>query len=146
MIPDFDEDGNLPVGVHDATVEEISSRFGTNAHRRKQLSGFLLAIEDLKKAGCLTVFLDGSFVTRKSEPNDYDGCWEADGVNWDELHPALQKLKWPRGAQKQRYGGEFVIADSPSEPFGPLYVDFFQQDARTSVTKGILRIDLQELP
>jgi hypothetical protein len=73
----------------------------------------------------------------KENPGDFDGCWEADGVNWDDLHPALRKLTVPRASQKKRYGGEFVIADSPSEPFGPAY--------RTGAAKGIIRVSLEEL-
>jgi len=56
----------------------------------------------------------------------------------------LQKIKAPRESQKKRYGGEPVISDRPSEPFGPRYVDFFQQDGRTGATKGIIRIDLED--
>jgi hypothetical protein len=144
VIPEFDADGNLPPGIHDATLEEIEVRFGVNATRKAQIEGLRLALRDLRRARCSTVCLDGSFVTDKAKPGDFDGCWEADGVNWDDLHPALRKVKAPRVSQKKRYRGELVISDTPSEPFGPRYVDFFQQDGRTGIAKGIIRIDLED--
>lgn len=73
-------------------------------------------------------------------------CWVADEVQADDLHPALLKLKHPRTAQKKRYGGELVISDDLSEPFGPLYLQLSQQDGRRDgVAKGIIKIDLKEL-
>jgi len=145
VIPPFDENGNLPPGVHDATWDELEERFGGNKTRKKQLRGLRLALDDLKRAGCSIVYIDGSFVSEKEKPGDFDGCWEADGVNWDDLHPALRKLTVPRASQKKRYGGELVIADSPSEPFGPAYLEFFQQDGRSGAAKGIIRVSLKEL-
>ena len=52
----------------------------------------------------------------------------------------------PRSAQRRRYGGELVISDGLSEPFGPRYLQFFQQDGRTGQVKGIIKVDLKEFP
>lgn len=146
MIPAFDEaTGNLPPGIHEASWEEIVHRYGYNAKRRRQLQGLKLALEDLAAAGCSTVYLDGSFVTAKELPRDFDACWEADGVEADELHPALLRLRPPRVAQKRRYRGELVIADAPAEPFGSVFLERFQQDRSTGAAKGIVRIDLDKL-
>ena len=35
MIPDFDENGYLPPGIHKATLDEISERFGQESALRK---------------------------------------------------------------------------------------------------------------
>ena len=146
MIPDFDESGNLPPGIHDATWDEVVERYGGNRRRERLLQGLKRALDDLRAAGCQTVYLDGSFVTQKELPGDFDACWVPDGVSSDDLHPSLLKLTIPRSAQKRRYGGELVIADGLSEPFGPRYLQFFQQDARTGQVKGIIKVDLKELP
>ena len=37
-IPPFDESGNLPEGVHEATWDEIVDRYGTNDRRRELLT------------------------------------------------------------------------------------------------------------
>lgn len=73
VIPQFDADGNLPPGIHKATLEEIEARFGGSAIRKAQRKGLRLALEDLRRAGCSTVYLDGSFVTDKINPRDFDG-------------------------------------------------------------------------
>ena len=39
-------------------------------------AGIRSAIDNLKEAGCLTVYINGSFVTAKQVPNDFDACWE----------------------------------------------------------------------
>jgi hypothetical protein len=145
VIPEFEEaSGNLPPGIHEASWDEIVERYGHNATRRKQLAGLRLALDELASAGCSTVYLDGSFVTAKEKPGDFDACWEADGVNADDLHPSLLKLRPPRTAQKRRYQGELVIADGLSEPFGSVFVESFQRDPETGEAKGIIRIDVKE--
>jgi hypothetical protein len=39
MIPSFDQNGNLPEGIHDCTIEEAAERFGAfqRSDRRPQL-------------------------------------------------------------------------------------------------------------
>jgi hypothetical protein len=144
VIPAFDEGtGNLPPGIHDATWEEICERYGYTPGRLKLLEGLEVALDDLRRAGCRTVFLDGSFVSAKEEPKDFDACWDAAGVNADDLHPALLGLKFPRAAMKRRYQGDVLIAHSVSEPFGPAMLEFFQKDRDTGEPKGIIRIALE---
>ena len=74
MLPEFDNNGNLPVGIHPASFDEIQVRFGTNSPRRKWLVERLLEIIVTAQAtGKLRrMFLWGSFVTAKEEPNDLD--------------------------------------------------------------------------
>ena len=40
------------------------------------MRGLKAALENLRNAGCRTTYINGSFVTRKAIPNDYDVCWE----------------------------------------------------------------------
>jgi len=44
MLPDFDRDGNLPPGVHEAQWDEIVRRFGWTSRRRKLLEGLKVAL------------------------------------------------------------------------------------------------------
>jgi hypothetical protein len=73
MLPHFDENGNLPPGIHRATFEEIAERFGSGSGEReveiKELSRF---IECAKSVGAKRLIIDGSFVTNKLAPNDVD--------------------------------------------------------------------------
>src|SRR3546814_16344804 len=71
--------GVLPPGVHFASLEEIEKRFATNERRRSLFKGITEVAETLRRAGCRVMFLDGSFVTDKELPEDFDGCWDAHG-------------------------------------------------------------------
>lgn len=89
MIPDFAANGNLPAGIHRATWDEFCKRFGRSRHRNKLLGGLAAALNTLTAAGCRTVYINGSFVTRKQMPNDYDLCGSIDRVVAERLDPVL---------------------------------------------------------
>ena len=145
MVPQFDSVGLLPPGVHWADWDELEARFGNNPWRRRLMDGFRAAIENLKDAGCRAVYLDGSFVTSKTYPNDYDACWEEAGVNPMALDPVLLTFDAGRATQKAKYLGELfpisIIADSG----GLSFLEFFQTDKETGRPKGIIAIDLRGL-
>ena len=106
MIPDFNRSGLLPVGIHWSTLDEIRERFGMTPRRQELLSGLRTALEHLKVAGCRTVYLNGSFVTGKRIPGDFDACWKEEGVDPDLLDPVLLIFDDSRSAQKRKYAGE----------------------------------------
>jgi hypothetical protein len=81
VIPNFDDNGNLPPGVHFCEWEEFVERFGTNDLRLRLMSGLRRAMEQLKIAGCRTIYIDGSFVTSKPDPGDFDACWDTEDVD-----------------------------------------------------------------
>jgi hypothetical protein len=45
MIPDFDDNGNLPPGVHWAEWKEFKERFGTTRRRVLLIAGLQMAME-----------------------------------------------------------------------------------------------------
>ncbi len=144
MIPPFDRGtGNLPPGVHDATWNEVKARFGDTSRRKQLLRGLERALRQLATAGCTSVLLDGSFVTAKAEPNDYDGAWETRGVDPDLLDQVLLDFSNARSAMKKKYGGEMFPAGSPAAP-SKTFREFFQQD-REGRPKGIVRIDPRDV-
>ena len=143
MIPNFDKRGNLPPGIHRATWKDICTRFGTTEHRKKLLQGLKKALDELKQAGCVKAYLDGSFVTVEQRPNDYDVCWEVDGVDPDKLDNVLLDVEWTRGQIKEKYLGD-VLPNLPRIP-GHNLLWLFQTD-RDGNKKGIIAIDLRELP
>jgi len=73
-LPSFTETGDLPVGIHVASLHETLKRFGTKTTKRKTLAIRLERIYQLaSETGQLAKFtVFGSFVTAKSEPNDVD--------------------------------------------------------------------------
>jgi hypothetical protein len=151
VIPPFEaepgEDGRLqlPPGVHLASWEEIAQRFGTNERRREILRGLLRALQALRAAGCTRAYLDGSFVTSKEPPRDFDGCWDDRGVDYDRLDPVLLEFADHRAAQKAAFDGEMFVASWQADPLGTLFLDFFQRD-RDGRAKGIVEINLETLP
>lgn len=106
------------------------------------MAGLRDALEDLKRAGCRTVYLDGSFVTIKVIPNDYDACWDESGVAPYLLDPVLLTFDARRAAQKVKYMGELFPASVIANTGGLSFLDFFQTDKETGNPKGIVAIDL----
>jgi hypothetical protein len=144
MIPPFQPNGNLPSGVHWAEWTEIEKRFGWNDKRQKLLEGLKQALESLKQAGCQTVYLNGSFVTSKELPNDFDACWSLKGVDETKLDPVLLDFSKGRAAQKAKYGGELFPAEADAVGDGTTFSDFFQM-SRLDGPKGIVAINLRRL-
>jgi hypothetical protein len=144
---DFDSDGNLPAGVHEFTWEELVVRFGWNDRRKYLLGGLKRALDALKAAGCVRAYIDGSFVTAKEEPGDFDGCWETNNVDWTKLDPVLLDFRFGRLAQKTKYYGEMFLASRPAElTTMKTFLEFFQTDKNSGGTKGIVAIDIRRLP
>jgi hypothetical protein len=148
VIPDFGPDQKLPPGVHWATWEELTIRYGTSSWRRKLLRNLKVALLNLKQAGCFTAYLDGSFITGKERPGDFDGCWDTRGVDPTKLDPLfidLRDLMDGRRKQKLKYLGELVPATAVEGRSGMTYLEFFQTDKATGDRKGIIAIDLRGL-
>lgn len=74
MIPDFNAAGDLPVGIHQASLDEVVRYFGRPSPRR------LLAADRLRRLYTLAsdtrylarFIIFGSFVTAEPLPNDLD--------------------------------------------------------------------------
>jgi hypothetical protein len=141
VIPDPRPDGTLPPGVHEATWREIVLTFGTTPYRRLLLGGLARALQALRAAGCQRAYVDGSFVTAKSVPADYDGCYDLVGVDPERLHPALRDFSEQRAAQKTEFLGEMFPASWVADWRGQPYLEFFQQD-RNGNRKEIIAIGL----
>lgn len=133
----------LPPGVHLATLNEVESAFATNPKRRKLFIGFVDASNQLRLAGCTMIYLDGSFVTGKPNPGDFDGCWDPTGINVSQLNPLFLEFDKGRKSQKAEFGGEFFPVTKGK---GQSFVDFFQQDRFTGMQKGIISVLLQSDP
>jgi hypothetical protein len=73
-LPAFTSSGDLPPGVHRATLSEVLAQFGIGAPRRQVMA---LRLEGLYQLAMTTgqvvrFVVFGSFVTAKTEPNDVD--------------------------------------------------------------------------
>ena len=91
------------------------------------------------KQGCRRVWLNGSFVTAKDEPGDFDAVWDPDEVDTDQLDPIFFDLTAGREEQKSRFYGE-LFPDWTESGSGLRFAEFFQRD-RVHGFKGIVVID-----
>lgn len=72
--PKFNESGDLPPGIHQATLRDVVEHFGKGSFRRA------IVVERLQRIYSLTIetghvsrfIIFGSFVTNKSDPQDID--------------------------------------------------------------------------
>ncbi len=146
MVPAFNADGMLPPGIHACGWNDLVNSLAWSPRRRWLLAGLKLAAQSLRAAGCKFLYVDGSFVTQKDDPGDYDGCWDATGVDVTTLDPILLMFDAGRFAQKAKFRGELFVADSIAEgKTGKRYMEFFQQD-KDGNHKGLIAIDLGSLP
>lgn len=145
MIEFDSQTGYLPEGVHVMTLTECSRLFAWNARRRFLFGGLKRAIVNLQKAGCRAILVDGSFVTAKEQPNDWDAAFDPVGVIPDMLDPILLKHDDGRRAMKAKYLGDIFPWTAPARSSGdPVFAEFFKKD-RDGNPKGIIEIKLQVL-
>ncbi len=141
MLPKFTADRTLPPGIYEATIAEFETRFATNL-KRKYLFGRLIELMgDLRKIGCETIYIDGSYVTEKELPSDMDICWENDKINLQDARTLLPAL-FNRTLQKSIYGADIFPANIMESSSGKHFIDFFQTDKETGQPKGIVKIKL----
>jgi hypothetical protein len=143
MIPPFDPTtGYLPPGEHPGTWQDVVTHFGWNAPRQRLLGGLRRAAISLRAAGCTFFLLDGSFVTAKEVPGDYDACCDYRGMNPFEIDPIFLS----NGAtMKAEFLGEIYPETRSSDDGLYSMRDFFQTD-RDDVPKGVVILDLRTVP
>lgn len=146
-IPESNEHGLLPEGIHDCTVEELQARFGRfrSSDRRPRLCQRLLQfIEELRRAHLARgLLINGSFVTDLPSPNDIDLILvlPTDHDIQAELTPAAYNLASKRKV-RSRFGFDMFVAREESVEYRKA-VEFFSR-LRNSPDrrKGILRVRL----
>jgi hypothetical protein len=140
MIPEFTNTGNLPPGIHMATWTEFQGRFGYNQKRIWLLEGLKMLLNELTKVRCSAVYVDGSFVTNKEIPKDYDLCWKMEGVLIEDLDPVLTNYTLQgKMLIEEKYRGDIRGAEFSVRETGASYLDFFQHD-RDGRAKGVVEL------
>lgn len=144
MIPKFEQNGNLPAGIHLSTWKETKNVLAFNEHRQQLVEGMKRVSEILKQAGCSRIYIGGSFVSRKTHPNDFDLLWDDKSVDFKILQSLDINLfdagRNKRLAQKKTYGGEIFEAYLYANDY-ETFIDFFQKDKNGKI-RGIIAIDL----
>ncbi len=155
-LPDFNEHGLLPVGVHDGTLAEVEEQFGRfqSSDHRMRLFGRLCAyVDEVRRAGCgAAIVVDGSFVMPGvDEPGDIDLILVLP-ADWDfaaELRPFEYNLE-SRHRVRRRFGFDVFPVTDASDDYNA-WVAYFQQvrpeheralHLPKGVRKGLVRIAL----
>jgi hypothetical protein len=131
MIPPFNEFGYLPPGVHQATLEEIASRFGRQSEvRRVQMESLRWLVDLVVRAGVERLVINGSFVTDVLEPNDVD-CVLLTARDFPRDSEAAEELSG---------GLPFLDLEMVEErEFAMLVEEVFASD-RDSIPKGVVEV------
>jgi hypothetical protein len=147
VIPPFNEQGLLPNGIYDCTIDEAAERFGAfqSSDRRPQLwLRFSEFMREVKACGLIeAVLVDGSFVTAISNPNDIDlVLLVSAGYDFStNLAPMIYNLL-AQHRVRRRFGFDIVVVKNGSENLAQAVAFYQQVKQRPGVMKGILRIKL----
>ena len=123
----------LPEGIHESAFREVEDVLIFSERRELLFNGLTQGSKALCSAGCSILYLEGSFVTSKVEPGDYDAVWDTQGVNSKILAPVCKENKPPRLSQKDKFLGEYLPTEYKDGR--STYMDDFFQDIRHSVVK-----------
>jgi hypothetical protein len=149
-IPDFNDEGLLPPGVYDCTLEEIVNLLGQDQwvddrlRPCRSLHGEKLReyVEKLRgMAWKSQLILDGSFVTNDPEPHDIDLILvlAADhDFSRDPLPAEYNVLSRKRVRSLYKFDIFVVREDSPEYRSWEAF--FFQVRNRPDLSKGLLRL------
>jgi len=137
----FNGDGVLDPGIYEMTWKEFYDSFSFSRRRKELLEGLEKVVAILRETGATHIYIDGSFVTDKVNPNDWDACYDCPLSQLDilaKMYPFGNKKE-----QKKEYKGELYFAGH--SPFYPnrdvSYLSFFQQRKdNPSLNKGIVEL------
>lgn len=144
-IPQLTADGNLPEGLHDATLAEIEQTFGSfngsevRVRLFERLQEFFTAVAQWGNAA--EILLDGSFTTSKQRPEDIDIIlvYRADFDLQSQVQPMEYRLINRKRAR--RAWGFDVIPATANSAEREKWIDYFSKDTRTGLhSKGLIRI------
>jgi hypothetical protein len=131
MIPEFNENGYLPAGIHLATVDEIAARFGREPELRQvQMESLGWLVDLARRVGIKRIIVNGSFVTDTWEPNDVD-CVLLTGPDFPQDESAEAEL---------RDGLPFIEMAVVGEELFQGYIEKIFASDRGAIAKGMVEV------
>ncbi len=146
-IPELNEHGLLPPGVHACTLDEIKIRFGSFVGSDRRVHIFAKLIElvsALKRSGLFeALLLDGSFVTAKTAPNDIDAiALLRKGHDFERDLPISEYGLVSRTLLYRRFGFDVMVAQSGSSVYAA-YLEYFSRVREApALRKGLLQVEI----
>jgi hypothetical protein len=144
MITAFTEEGLLPPGIYQATLDEFKDRFVIfqRSDRRFRIFAQLEKLLDQAAQARIVkrILIAGSFVSAKSEPNDFDCIVVLDpSIVGKPLRPFEYSLV-SRQMARRMFGGDTMPALDNSTALQQ-YLEFFQT-TRDGKRMGIVGLQL----
>lgn len=144
--------GLLPEGEHPLDWKSIVSLFGTSPRRQGLLQKLHELCLILKRAGVETVWLDGSFVTSKPTPNDFDMSFDLSDAAFARLPDYPFKVKNAATRLRSHFCGDIKVEPMADgyryhKDLWP-YVKDHEHNGKAifGLKKGIVVIALGDLP
>ena len=138
----FNQAGNLHEN-HTLTYAEFVKEFGFNESRIGKLKRLIIFLKILNSLGCTTVYIAGSFVTKKEFPNDIDLCVDITGIDYVKLKKQYPEFLEQKGIDK--IIKEHKIHFALFFDFGSTeYLDWFRKD-RDDNQRGLIKINLNDI-
>jgi hypothetical protein len=142
-LPAFESTGDLPPGIHRATLEDVMDRFGAASGQRELCTRRLSHIFELARGtGHLKRFIVfGSYVTAEKTPNDVDVVLVMEDEFQVELCPIEVRGLFDHAIAQARYGASVfwirpsVILDGSVDGFLA-----FWQTKRDGFRRGIVEV------
>lgn len=144
--PRFNENGDLPVGIYQATLPEVLEHFGKGSLQRQLVAGRLKKIYFFARATdqVLRFIVYGSFVTDKENPNDLDiFMLMKDDFNPDEVSGKSRLIF--KHLTTQEYEGASIFWGTKSGIIGD--ADEFVkgwQIKRDKTRRGIIEVEIND--
>lgn len=143
MLPEFNEDGNLPPGIHHATFSEVIERFGGRTSlislKRQTVTQHLVQLYEFVKDFAIGTCIDGSYVTSKLEPGDVDLVLDlpSDFVFTTTIERKMKQF------QEKMHIFRFIRGLEVHEQAREQIVDGFIQDRPGKPPKGIVYVEMR---
>jgi hypothetical protein len=146
-IPKFRDDGWLPEGHHPAQWEEVIAVFGGQpGSRRAQILSKLLSWRDEARQRGISgrLILDGSFISAKETPGDFDALLIYDEhVEAILAQDAEARALLDHDRCKEKGFDLFVFSAAAARKFPEwTHLDMFDRDKVTGRRKGVLEVIL----
>lgn len=141
-LPPFDSNGDLPNGIHPATLRDLYTRFGEQNRTREIIFGRLERIARIaRRTGHLArMIVFGSFVTTKPEPNDVDVFLIFDETFDSSRCDAETLLLLDHAAADAHFGASIFWLRRPAVFGGEQAAIEFWQTRRDGLLRGIVEI------
>ena len=138
---DFNSQGYLHQTI-ELTYEEFRHHFATNPQRIQQIENSLPFFRTLYSCGCRVVYVDGSFVSIKKNPEDIDLCFDFNPLDAELLEknfPQFFDVNAMGRIRRDLQCHILYFTDTDTR-----YFDLFELD-RNFNKKGLVKLGLKEI-